>query len=120
MRYLIFISLIIAILITSGCTGENNSTKDTSNLTPVGLPRTVDVSALQAKYGIYGSCSEVSRISLEISETDAIYHCSDPAKSIQFDNPHCFFNDFYIDRQARYDVASLLTGVCTREEAGKH
>jgi hypothetical protein len=120
MRYLIFILLLVAIIITSGCTGENKITNDTSNLTPIDLHKTVDLSALQTKYGIYGSCSDVSRISLEISQTDAIYQCSDPTKSIQFDNQNCFFNGFYIDSQARYDLASLSTEVCAREEASRH
>jgi hypothetical protein len=120
MRYLISIFLMVAIISTSGCTGENKIANDTATPTPIDLHKTVDLSALQAKYGIYGSCSDVSRISLEISQTDAIYRCSDPTKSIQFDNPNCFFNDFYIDSQARYDLASLSTEVCAREEAGRH
>ena len=120
MRYLISIFLMVAIISTSGCTGENKIANDTATPTPIDLHKTVDLSALQAKYGIYGPCSEVSRISLEIAQTDAIYRCSDPKKSIQFDNPHCFFNDFYIDSQARYDIASLSTEVCAREEAGRH
>jgi hypothetical protein len=120
MRHLIFIVLMAAILSTSGCTGENKIANATANPTPINLHKTVDVSTLQAKYGIYGSCSDVSRISLEISQTDAIYRCSDPKKSIQFDNPNCFYHDFYIDSQARYDIASLSTEVCAREEAGRH
>jgi len=119
MQYLIFFLLIVSVIITTGCTGENEITNDTSNLTPIDLYKIVDISALQAKYGIYGSCSDVSRISLEISQTDAIYRCSDPTKSIQFDNQNCFFNGFYIDSQVRYDLASLSTEVCAREEAGR-
>lgn len=72
---------------------EDKIINDTSNLTPIDLHKTVDLSALQTKYGIYGSCSEVSRISFEISQTDAIYHCSDPTKSIPFDNQNCFSMD---------------------------
>jgi len=120
MRYLVFILLIVAIIFTAGCTGENKITNVTSNITPIDLKKTVDLSALQTKYGIYGSCSDVSRISSEISQTDAIYQCSDPTKSIQFDNRNCFFNGVYIDRQARYDLASLSSEVCAREEAGRH
>jgi len=119
MKYLLFFLLMIAVIITTGCTGENTMINDTSNLTPINLHKTVVVSALQTKYGIYGSCSDISRIALEISQTDAIYRCSDPTKSIQFDNQNCFFNGFYIDSQARYDIASLSTEVCAREEAGR-
>jgi hypothetical protein len=120
MRYLVFILLIAATLFTSGCTGENKIINTTSNLTPIDLQKTVDLSALQTKYGMYGSCSDVSRISSEISQTDAIYQCSDPAKSIQFDNKNCFFNGIYIDNHARYDLASLSAEVCAREEARRH
>jgi hypothetical protein len=57
MRYLIFILLIAAVIFTTGCTGENRMTditSNTSNQTPIDLHKTVDLSALQAKYGIYG------------------------------------------------------------------
>ena len=122
MRYLIFILLIAAVIFTTGCTGENRMTditSNTSNQTPIDLHKTVDLSALQAKYGIYGSCSDVSRTFLEISQNDAIYKCSDPTKPIQFDNQDCFFNGFYIDSKVRYDLTSLSTEVCAREEAGR-
>lgn len=119
MRYLIFLLLIGAVTITTGCTGENKITNVTSTPTPIDLHKTVDLSALQAKYGIYGSCSDVTRISSEISQTDAIYKCSDPKKSVQLDNRNCFFNGVYIDSQFRYDLASLSTGICAREEAGR-
>jgi len=113
--------LIVAVIITTGCTGENKITNVTSTPTPtpIDLHKTVDLSALQAKYGIYGSCSDVTRISSEISQTDAIYKCSDPKKSMQLDNQNCFFNGLYIDSQLRYDLASLSTGICAREEAGR-
>jgi hypothetical protein len=121
MRYLIFFVLIAAVIFSAGCTGEKqitNITSNTSDLTPIDLHKTVDLSALQAKYGIYGSCSDVTKTSFEISQNDAIYKCSDPAKPIQFDNQNCFFNGFYIDSKVRYDIASLSTEVCAREEAG--
>ena len=114
-----FILLIVAVIITTGCTGEKKTAGLTPDQTPIDLYRTVELSAVQAKYGIYGSCSEVTRTSREISQTDAIYKCSDPAKSIQFDNQNCFFNGVYIDREFRYDLASLSTEICAREEAGK-
>jgi hypothetical protein len=119
MRYLIFILLIAAVIITTGCTGENKIANVTFTPTPIDLHTTVDLSALQAKYGIYGSCSEISRISSEISQTDAIFRCSDPKKSIQLDNQNCFFNGFYIDSQFRYDLALISTEVCAREESGR-
>ncbi len=122
MRYLIFILLIAGVIITTGCTGKSEPADvipATPNQTPIDLHQTVDLSALQAKYGIYGSCSDVSRTSLEIAQNDAIYKCSDPAKLKQFDNQNCFYKGFYIDNQVRYDLASLSTGVCAREEAGR-
>ncbi len=120
MRYLIFIFLVISVITTTGCTGENKITNVTPDqTTPINLHKTVDLSALQAKYGIYGSCSDVTRIYSEISQTDAIYKCSDPKKSMQLDNQNCFFNGLYIDCQLRYDLASLSTGICAREEAGR-
>jgi len=119
MRHLIFIFLIMAMIIIAGCTSENKITNTSPTRTPIDLHQNVDVSALQAKYGIYGSCSGISRTSLEISQNDAMYSCSDPTKSIQFDNEYCFFNGHYIDAQLRYDVASLSTEICAREEAGR-
>ncbi len=85
--------------------------------TPLDLKNSVDISALQEKYGMYGSCSEITRWSLEISQTDALYRCSDPQIGGQLGNRNCFFNGHYIDGQARYDLASLSTGICAREEA---
>jgi hypothetical protein len=111
--------LIVVVIISTGCTGENKKIEDSPSRTPIDLHKTVDLSALKAKYGIYGSCSEVSRTSFEISQNDAIYKCSDPTKSIQFDNQNCFFNGFYIDSQVRYELASLSTEVCAREDAGR-
>jgi len=119
MRYLILCLLIVVVIISTGCTGENKKIEVSPTPTPIDLHRTVDLSALQAKYGIYGSCSEISRISLEISQNDAIYQCSDPTISIQSDNRNCFFNGFYIDSQVRYELASLSTEVCAREDAGR-
>lgn len=124
MRHLIFFIFIAAAIITAGCTGENKaditaSTSGTTTPAPIDIHKTVDLPALQAKYEIYGSCTDVSRTSFEISQTDAIYKCSDPTKSRQSDNRNCFFNGIYIDSQVRYELASLSTEVCAREEAGR-
>jgi hypothetical protein len=111
-------------MIIAGSSGSIGSGKEIAKtavivpvVTPLDLKTTVDISALQEKYGMYGSCSEMTRLSLEISQTDALYHCSDPQKSKQLGNRNCFFNGHYIDGQARYDLASLSTGICAREEA---
>jgi hypothetical protein len=77
----------------------------------------VNVSVLQAKYGMYGSCADVSRTALEISHNDEIYECSDTAKSLQLDNTNCYFNGIYIDRQVLRDYASLSGEICRREAA---
>lgn len=76
-----------------------------------------NVSGLQARYGIYGSCADVARTALEISHNDEIYKCSDTAKSLQLDNPNCYFNGNYIDRQLLKDFASLSAELCQREAA---
>jgi hypothetical protein len=77
----------------------------------------VNVSALQARYGIYGSCADVSRTALEICHNDEIYECSDTAKSLQLDNTNCYFNGIYIDKQVLKDFASLSGEICKREAA---
>ena len=77
----------------------------------------MNVSAVQARYGIYGSCADVARTALEISHNDEIYECSDTAKSLQLDNPNCYFNGNYIDRQLLKDFASLSAELCRREAA---
>ncbi len=76
---------------------------------------TVNISALQARYGLYGSCADVSRTALEICHNDEIYKCSDTAKSLQLDNPNCYYNRIYIDSQVRQDFALLSKEVCRRE-----
>jgi len=77
----------------------------------------VNVSALQARYGMYGSCADVARTALEISHNDEIYKCSDTAKSLQLDNSNCYFNGVYIDNQLLKDFTSLSGEVCRREAA---
>ena len=65
MRHLIFFLFIAAVIITAGCISENNKTDITSNTSgtttpaPIDIHKTVDLPALQAKYEIYGSCSDV-------------------------------------------------------------
>jgi hypothetical protein len=76
---------------------------------------TVNISALQARYGIYGSCADVSRTALEICHNDEIYDCSDSAKSLQLDNANCYYNGIYIDSRVLQDFASLSKEVCRKE-----
>jgi uncharacterized protein YkwD len=114
-----FAILILGFLLISGCT-ESTIPAPVAVSTPTPTEnyyKTVDVSALQAKYGIYGSCSDVARITLEVSHNDAIYKCSDPKKSKQLGNQNCFFNGYYIDNQLNYDLASLVGEVCKTEGA---
>jgi hypothetical protein len=84
---------------------------------PSGNTDIVNVSALQARYGMYGTCADVSRNALEISHNDEIYECSDTAKSLQLDNTNCYFNGIYIDKQVLRDFASLSGEICKREAA---
>ena len=78
---------------------------------------TVNVSELQARYGMYGSCADVSRASLEIGHNDEIYDCSNTAKSLQLDNTNCYFDGIYIDKQVLQDFASLSGEICRRDAA---
>jgi hypothetical protein len=84
---------------------------------PSGDTGMVNVSALQARYGIYGTCADISRTALEICHNDEIYECSDTAKSLQLDNSNCYFNGIYIDKQVLRDFASLSGEICRREAA---
>jgi hypothetical protein len=93
-----------------------------SATTPLATPPSkdtgmVNVSALQARYGMYGTCADVSRSALEICHNDEIYECSDTAKSLQLDNTNCYFNGIYIDKQVLKDFASLSGEICRREAA---
>jgi hypothetical protein len=82
---------------------------------PSGDTGMVNISALQARYGMYGSCEDVARTALEITHNDEIYECSDTVKSLQLDNTNCYFNGIYIDRQVLKDFDSLSEGLCRRE-----
>jgi hypothetical protein len=84
---------------------------------PSGDTGMVNVSALQARYGMYGSCADVSRTALEITHNDEIYECSDTAKSLQLDNTNCYFNGIYIDKVVLRDFALLSGEICKREAA---
>ncbi|MCJ7469440.1 CAP domain-containing protein [Candidatus Bathyarchaeota archaeon] len=116
--YGFFSILILGFLLISGCTGSSSVAPETISTptTAVNYYKTVDVSALQAKYGIYGSCSDISRTALEISHNDEIYKCSDPKKTKQLGNQNCYFNGYYIDNKVNYDLASLTGEVCKREQ----
>jgi hypothetical protein len=90
----------------------------TLSATPaMGDTGTVNVSGLQARYGMYGSCADVSRTALEICHNDEIYECSDTEKSLQLDNTNCYFNGIYIDKKLLEDFASLSKELCRREAA---
>ena len=98
-------------LLTTGAASSATNPPPTQTTGDTGM---VNVSALQARYGMYGSCADVTRTALEITHNDEIYECSDPAKSLQLDNSDCYFNGIYIDRQLLKDFASLSGELCRR------
>jgi hypothetical protein len=98
-------------------TGADSSATNPPPTQTTGDTGRVNVSALQARYGMYGSCADVTRTALEITHNDEIYECSDTVKSLQLDNSDCYFNGIYIDRQLLKDFASLSGELCRREAA---